>query len=120
MSFFAKTLEFLNDSEDTTGVYYLERQAYLYYDFTRLTGTTGSSISNGNAGLVDYSGNGHTATIVGTPQVLDYTLNAEVIKTLRDTGTEAVNTNTPGADFLNGDFTVYILFQSSDGQIAAT
>ena len=104
----------------TLGETIVAPMAYAYYDFTRLTGANAAAISNGNAGLVDQSGNGHTATIVGAPVVRDITINAETIKTLHDESSNAVNMNTTGATFLNTHFDVFIVVQFQDGQPTGT
>lgn len=120
MSFFSKTLEFINDSGQTAGEAFLKESAHVYYDFTQLTGANAASISNGNAGLVDQSGNGHTATIVGSPVVRDVTINAETIKTLHDESTNAINTNINGSTFMQNGFAIFMTIQLQDGQPAST
>lgn len=120
MSFFAKTLEFVNESGRTSGHSVIRDNAHSYYELTKLTGSNGAAISNGNAGLVDQTGNGHTATIIGTPVIRDVTINAVTTKTLHDESTNAINTNTTGATFLHESFEVYIVIQMQDGQPVAT
>lgn len=115
MSFFAKTLEFKNESGKTSGQALIRDGAHLFYDFTKLTGANGASISNGNAGLVDESGNGHTGTIVGAPVIRDVTINSETIKTLHDESTNAVNTNMTGATFMGSGFDIFMVIQTQDG-----
>lgn len=115
MSFFAKTLEFINEAKEVAGRSTLAKTAHIYYDFTQLTGANGAAISNGNVGLNDLSGNGHHATIVGTPVVRDLTVSAEVIKTLQDSSTNCVNTGVTGATFMGADFDIYFVLQSADG-----
>lgn len=120
MSFFAKTLEFINDSGQPAGGSTIRDYGYAFWDLTRLTGANGAAISNGNAGLVDYSGNGHTATIVGTPVVRDITVNSETIKTLHDSSTNCIDTGLTGAGIFDTSFDIFMVVQMQDGIPVAT
>jgi len=129
---FKKPFTTVNRSGNTAGYTFIydtlsdRTRTSLYYDFTKLTGTNGTAISNGNAGLVDQSGNGHTATIINTPVIRDVSINGSTIKTLHDESTNCVNTNTTGASFLGSTFNgatgfeIYIVLQLQDGQPAST
>lgn len=96
---------------------YLEASSILYYDFTQLTGGTGD-ISNGNAGLVDYSPNANTGTIVSTPDVESQTIGAYSVPSLETASGEstAISTGHDGSTFFSSDFEVFFGITIADGQ----
>jgi hypothetical protein len=97
------------------GETFLTASARLFYDFTGLTGTDGTGISNGNAGLEDLSPNANTATIIGTPTVEDLVVGAATVKALGDLSDEGVSTNSDGVGLIDSPFETFFTADFSDG-----
>lgn len=104
-------------SSASVGQTLLQQEARVFYDFTQFTDDDGDPVQNGSPGLVDYSGNGYTATIVGTPTVEDLTIGeVSGVKTLGASGQNAVTTGHTGTAWVRSDFRVTMAFWISDGQ----
>lgn len=103
------------------GEIYLNDNALLFYDFTKLTGA-GGDISNGNLGLVDQSGNGFTGTIISTPDVENQTIGLYTVPSLETLLGEstAITTAHNGSSFFSSDFEIFFGVSNSDGQHAST
>lgn len=102
------------------GQSYLEATGLVFYDFSQLTGTDGTALSNGNAGLEDLSANANTATIINTPTIEDLTIAGNVgVKTLGTSGNNAITTGHDGTSWFTSDFRLIMSFWIADGQPGA-
>lgn len=116
--------DFITDSLFVTanpsdGQVYLE-SGLLFYDFTQ--GTVTGDVSNGNPGLVDQSGNGHTGTIVSTPDLETQTIGAySGVHSLETASGEStgISTGDDGSSFFSQDFEIFFDVTVTDGQPAA-
>lgn len=112
--------ESFSQANKSAGQDYLEQNALIFYDFTQLTGTDGSSVSNGNAGLEDYGPNAHTATILGTPTVEELNIGTHSgVKSLGVTGTSAISTGHDGSTWFSSSFRITYAFWIADGRPAS-
>ena len=113
-------LPLVPDDYPELGLAYLQANARFFYDLTELTGANGASISNGNTGLNDLSSNNLDAVIVGVPIVKDLALRyGTTIKTLQDNSTNCISINNNGATIFNSSFTLWFVYQTTDGNPAA-
>lgn len=98
------------------GEQFFRRHGFFMYDLTNLTGTNGSAIANGNAGLEDLSQNNLDLTIVNAPTVRTITIGGASVNTLNDNLTQCVSLGSSCETAFNRNkFRLYFVIQTSDG-----
>lgn len=107
---------FMNTRNVTTpaGLTYLENNAHAYYNFKHLTGADGAAISNGNAGLNDFSASNYDLTVLNSPTVR----RIQAIPSFRDLNGMGGDMGTNGNTFLRSSFEVFGYYSTEDGQPA--
>ena len=107
---------FTEGTGDPPGQVYLTASSDLWYDFSTLTFADEANITNGDAGLTDYSAGTSTATILGSsPQTNEISFNG-THKAARTASGTGIDVNNNGNTWFDDSFEVHWSGQISDAQ----
>src|SRR5690606_30111031 len=83
---------FVQALEDSPGLAYLQANAKVFYDFTRLEGIPGNVIESSDDGLLDLRPGGYDASPGGSIEVGSVIHAGQEIKGILDTGSMYIDT----------------------------
>jgi hypothetical protein len=108
------------EPEPDPGLVWLQENAYLFHDYTRIETGIADVIASDDPGLVDIGPNALNATPLNSIAAANWVYLNKTLGGLRDVNDDCVSI--PAASilpYLKSDFRVSILLQTDDGQTAA-